>query len=81
MSSINAPGFEGWYFEDGYLCTPEGDRFTPLVIKACHFFRQMKEVKEIMYWRPDDVRCDVQMPALIPSSVSEADRPSITAAG
>lgn len=35
--------FEGWYFEHGMLCTPEGDRFTALCIRACFFIRQMQE--------------------------------------
>lgn len=77
MSHIDAPGFEGWYFYEGFLCTPEGERFTSLAIKACHFVRQTKEVRDLLYWRPDDLRSDVHLRAVQPSSVSEPARASI----
>lgn len=46
-------GWDGWYFEEGYFCSPVGDRFTPLAIMACHFYRQMEGVRSVMYWRPE----------------------------
>jgi hypothetical protein len=49
-------GWDGWYFEEGYFCSPAGDRFTPLAIMACHFYRQMEGVRSVMYWRPQVVK-------------------------
>jgi hypothetical protein len=28
------PEWHGWYFEDGYLCSPNGDRFTAASVLA-----------------------------------------------
>ena len=32
--------WQGWYFENGYLVTPEGDSFRPGEIRAIQFMRQ-----------------------------------------
>jgi hypothetical protein len=39
----------GWYFQDGYLCTPENDRYTANCIRACFFLRQMREHAALLY--------------------------------
>lgn len=49
---IEQPGWAGWYFEDGYLCSPHGDRFTALAVHASFFYRQMSQVQSLM-------RCEV----------------------
>jgi len=41
--------WHGWYFEDGYLCSPQGDRFTAPSVMACLFVRQMETYREILY--------------------------------
>ena len=45
---VQVDGWAGWYFEDGFLCTPNGDRFTPLALQACFFYRQLSEVQSLM---------------------------------
>lgn len=32
--------WQGWYFENGYLVTPEGDSYRPGEIRAIQFMRQ-----------------------------------------
>ncbi|MGK2849261.1 MAG: DUF3653 domain-containing protein [Minisyncoccota bacterium] len=49
---VEQPGWDGWYFEDGYLCSPHGDRFTALAVHASFFYRQMSQVQSLM-------RCEV----------------------
>jgi len=53
--------FDQWYFHDGYLCTPQGDRFSPECIRACFYYRQMREVSHLLHWRPVDVGQDYLM--------------------
>jgi hypothetical protein len=43
------PPWSGWYFQDGYLCSPAGDRFTPHTLLACIFVRQMETYKAVRY--------------------------------
>jgi len=45
---VDHPGWEGWYFEDGYLCSPNGDRFSTFVIMACFFWKQLSEVRSLL---------------------------------
>jgi len=40
--------WRGWFFEDGYLCTPNGDRLSPLAVQATVFYRQMHGVRLLM---------------------------------
>lgn len=58
---IEAPEWAGWYFEHGYLCSPQGDRFHPLMIKACFFWKQLDEVRDVLYSRPALTTEDVLM--------------------
>lgn len=53
--------FDQWYFHDGYLCSPQGDRFSPECIRACFFYRQMREVSHLLNWRPVEVGQDLVM--------------------
>ena len=53
--------FDQWYFYDGYLCTPQGDRFSPECIRACFYYRQLREVSHLLHWRPGDVGQDYWM--------------------
>lgn len=57
--------FKGWYFEDGYFCTPEGDRFHPLCIRMCHYLKQAREFSELLHWRPAQPNQDVVMVGLM----------------
>ena len=41
--------WQGWYFAEGLLVSPNGDVFSPQTILACTFYRQMKEVKMMIY--------------------------------
>lgn len=41
--------WRGWYFENDYLCSPNGDRFTPHTLMACFFIRQMATYRSMMY--------------------------------
>jgi len=50
--SVDVDGWEGWYFEHGMLCSPNGDRFTPLCIMACFFVRQMDSFREVLRTDP-----------------------------
>lgn len=56
---VNHPGWEGWYFEDGYLCSPNNDRFSSLVVMACFFWKQMSEVRSL--WQAGSMRNDAPM--------------------
>lgn len=49
---VEVPGWEGWFFEFGFLCSPNGDRFTPLAVMACFFWRQLQEVSSLMRCEP-----------------------------
>lgn len=57
--------FDAWYFEDGYFCTPQGDRFSPWMIRACAFYRQAREVSNLLSWRPQEPTRDVVMVELM----------------
>jgi hypothetical protein len=59
--------FDQWYFHDGYLCTPQGDRFSPECIRACFFYRQMREVSHLLNWRPVEAGQDLLMQDLTDS--------------
>jgi len=48
---VGVPGWEGWYFEEDFLCTPEGNRFTPVCIRVCHFLRQSEHFRDVLRWR------------------------------
>ncbi|MGK2927913.1 MAG: DUF3653 domain-containing protein [Lysobacterales bacterium] len=39
----------GWHFQDDYLCSPNGDRFTPNTLMACFFVRQMETYRHALY--------------------------------
>lgn len=54
-------GFDGWYFEDGYFCSPQGDRLSVLAIAATVMARQTEAVRDLMYWRPSQHFRDVVM--------------------
>ena len=45
--------WDGWYFYEDYLCSPVGNRYTPLKIEACFFLSQMESVRELL--RPQQV--------------------------
>lgn len=57
--------FDSWFFEDGFFCTPEGDRFAPWQIRACAFYRQAREVSNLLSWRPQEPTRDVVMVELM----------------
>lgn len=46
--------FEGWHFEDEFLVSPEGNRYTESKIRASDFYIQMKDPQKILYTRPDN---------------------------
>jgi hypothetical protein len=52
LGELAAP-WNGWHIEHGYLCSPNGDRFTPHTLLACIFVRQMETYKHVLYgnWR------------------------------
>lgn len=50
--------FDGWYFEHGYFCTPEGDRYSPQCLRACFFIRQSSSFSHLMNWRPAQSQFD-----------------------
>jgi hypothetical protein len=56
---VDHPGFEGWFFEDGYFCSPAGDRFSPTVIMCCFFWKQMSEVQSL--WQTGSMRQDAPL--------------------
>jgi len=58
---IDVPGWEGWFFWEGYICSPNGDRFTPECIMACFFVRQMDAFAHVLYGRPERSEDDVLM--------------------
>lgn len=60
---VDWPGWEGWYFEGDYLCSPNGDRFTPECVLACFFVRQMRAFGEVLYGRPSRLDDDVVLEA------------------
>lgn len=53
---VDHPGWEGWFFEDGFLCSPNGDKFHPLIIMACFFWKQLSEVRSL--WQTGSKRDD-----------------------
>jgi hypothetical protein len=58
--------FERWYFDGaGVLCSPEGDRFNPWMIRACHFQKALKEFSNLLHWRPQQPTRDVVMSELM----------------
>ena len=58
--------FERWYFEGpGVLCSPEGDKFNPWMIRACHFQKALKEFSNLLHWRPQQPTRDVVMAELM----------------
>lgn len=54
-------GWDGYYFEDGYLVNPQGDRYTRLAVEATQMARQTEAVRDLMYWRPSVHYTDVVM--------------------
>lgn len=73
--------FDAWYFEDGYFCSPEGDRFSPWMIRACTFYRQAREVSNLLHWRPQEPTRDVVMVELMDLlDYQEAQQQAIAAA-
>lgn len=40
ITAAMAEPFAGWYFLDGDLCDPEGNRYRPLDLKAAYWLRQ-----------------------------------------
>jgi len=44
--------WKGWYFEGEYLIDDCGNKYHPLVIKACNYARQMKDPQKILWHRP-----------------------------
>ncbi len=44
--------WQGWYFDDEYLVSPQGDKTTELAQYAFFFWRQMREYKDILFKRP-----------------------------
>jgi hypothetical protein len=69
--------WEGWYFEDGYFCSPRGDRLSCLAVMATVMYRQTESVRDLMYWRPSDYSKDVVMHSFLdrprPSAVHKQD--------
>lgn len=64
--------FKGWFFEDGYFCTPEGDRFSPLCIRICFYMKQSKLFSHLLHARPSNVRDDSFMPEYVHLVKSES---------
>lgn len=40
ITTVMAPPFAGWYFLDGDLCDPDGNRYRPNDLRAVHWVRQ-----------------------------------------
>ena len=54
MNKVTIPEeWDGWYFRDGFLCTPEGDRITQGNVKSAQIIRQVgcyREVGEYIFY-------------------------------
>lgn len=48
MAAIDRPGWEGWYFEEDFICSPSGDRFTAKSVLLCLFVRQSNAFQQML---------------------------------